>query len=63
MASVEVEVERKFIRGQLKKYTLEEKHGLGELCKKYRDEYDAEITETSKKANYNYKVGHVAVAL
>ena len=48
--------ERKFIRAERGKYTLEEKEALGKLCKKYKDEYDLKIKETFHKLNYNEKM-------
>ena len=48
--------ERKFIRAERGKYTLEEKEALGKLCKEYKDEYDLKIKETAGKLNYNEKM-------
>ena len=48
--------ERKFIRAERGKYTLEEKEALGKLCKEYKDEYDLKIKETADKLNYNEKM-------
>ena len=48
--------ERKFIRAERGKYTLEEKEALGKLCKEYKDEYVLKIKETADKLNYNGKM-------
>ena len=46
---------RQFKRGEKNKYSLEEKAALGELCKKYKKEYDEKSTEMSKMVNWNNK--------
>lgn len=49
--------ERKFIRAERGKYSMEEKEALGKLCKQYKNEFDAKSTELSKKViNYNDKM-------
>ena len=45
--------DRKFIRVERDKYSLEEKESLEKLCKRYKEEYDAKVEENSKKLNYN----------
>ena len=46
---------RKFKKGEKEKYSLEEKAALGELCKKYKLEYDAKSLELNKMVNWNDK--------
>ena len=46
---------RKFVRGKNDKYSLVEKDELGNLCKKYKDEYDAKIDEYKKQVNWNWE--------
>ena len=49
--------ERKFIRAERGKYSMEEKEALGKLCKQYKHEFDAKTAELSKKViNYNDKM-------
>ena len=42
--------ERKFIRAERGKYSMEEKEALGKLCKQYKHEFDAKAAELSKKS-------------
>ena len=35
--------DRKFIRVERRKYSLEEKESLGKLWKRYKEEYDAKV--------------------
>lgn len=46
---------RQFTRGEKHKYSLDEKVALGELCKKYKKEYDEKSVEMSKMVNWNDK--------
>ena len=49
--------ERKFERGEQKKYSTEEKHELGQLALRYKADYDAKMKELkdSKAISYNEK--------
>ena len=47
---------RKFARGGNKKYSLKEKHELGQLIKKYKSEYDDYVTQNHFRINYNDKL-------
>ena len=46
---------QKFVRGENKKYSLKEKHELGQLIKKYKSEYDDYVTQNQNRINYNGK--------
>ena len=50
--------DRKFICAECErgKYSLEEDKSLGQLCKRYKDKYDAKVEKFSKKSNYNDKM-------
>ena len=49
--------ERKFIRAETGKYSMEEKEALGKLCKQYKHESDGKAAELSKKViNCNDKI-------
>ena len=47
---------RKFVRGGNKKYSLREKHKLGQLIEKYKLEYDDYVTQNQNRINYNDKL-------
>ena len=47
---------RKFVRGGNKKYSLREKHELGQLIEKYKLEYDDYVTQNQNRINYNDKL-------
>ena len=47
---------RKFVRGGNKKYSLTEKHELGQILKKYKSEYDDYVTQNQNRNNYNDKL-------
>ena len=47
---------QKFVRGENKKYSLKEKHELGQLIKKYKSEYDDYVTQNQNRINYNDKL-------
>ena len=49
-------LERKFERGQLGKYSLEEKNEFGKLCKKYKNEYDNIVEENKDKPKYDIRL-------
>ena len=44
---------RKFTRAERGKYSLEEKEALGNLCKKYKIEYDEKMNSASGQVNFN----------
>ena len=46
---------RKFIRGDKKRYSNEEKLALAELVKSCKEEYDAEVQRNQGKTKYDYK--------
>ena len=46
---------RQFKRGEKDKYSLEEKAALGELCMKYKKEYNDKCAELNKMVNWNSK--------
>ena len=50
-----MESSRKFIRSEYNKYSLEERISLGELCKKYKDEFDEKLQNNLHATNYNAK--------
>ena len=47
---------RKFVRGGNKKYSLTEKHELGQVLKKYISGYDDYVTQNQNRINYNDKL-------
>ena len=47
--------DRKFSRNERDKYTLEEKNALGQLCKRYKAEYEITAAENSQKVIFNEK--------
>ena len=47
---------QKFVRGENKKYSLKEKHELGQLIKKNKSEYDDYVTQNQNRINYNDKL-------
>ena len=47
---------RKFLRAERGKYSLEEKNALGELVKKYKEEYDKQVENSAIQINYNGKM-------
>ena len=46
----------KFVRGGNKKYSLKEKHQLGQLIKKYKSEYDDYVTQNQNRINHDDKL-------
>ena len=46
---------RKFLRAERGKYSLEERNALGELVKKYKEEYDKQVENSATQINYNAK--------
>ena len=50
--------ERKFIRAERRKYSMEEKEALSKLYKQYQHEFDAKAAELSKVINYNKMKKH-----
>ena len=47
---------RKFLRAERGKYSLEEKNALGELVKKYKEEYYKQVENSAIQINYNGKM-------
>ena len=47
---------RTFIRGEKVKYSLKEKHDLGTLVKKYKEEYNETFKKNRNKISFNDKL-------
>jgi len=47
---------KKFVRREKDKHTLAEKEELGNLCKRFKKEYDAKSEKNKDKANWSERV-------